>query len=247
MKRFNFEEFLWFFVLTSLDLWIIYLTKTNKINFYIGANIIKYIYIAIIMLTIIAIFQIKNIFTCKSNRSIKLKLIPIILALILGIISIYKFQTFKHTELGKELIENKSSIIDNQLIFEHEVNKNNKEKLNIDKEKTIIVDENNPIILEDIRINPEKYAGKKLEIHGFVCKESYLNKNQFIIGRIIMTCCAADSKVVGIIGEYDKAKDLGENDRIKVSGTVGNSYIKDENNVKHSIPVIKIDELQKEN
>lgn len=250
MKRFNFDEFLWFTVLILLDLWIIYLTITNKIGLYIGSSIIKYIYFTIFMISIMVVFQIKNIFTCKGNGSIKIKLIPILLALIIGVISIYKLQTFKHSELSKELMENKASTMDRKSLYEHEfddsINKNAKYDSKNNKSEIVIVDDNNPMILEDIRMNPEKYIGNKLEVHGFVCKESYLNENQFVIGRIIMTCCAADSRVVGMIGEYDKASDLKENDKIKIKGRIGSSYIKDENNVTHTIPVIVVTELQRE-
>lgn len=250
MKRFNFDELLWFIVLSLLDIWIIYLTITNKISFYIGNSITKYIYFAIIMISIMVIFQIKNIFTSKGNSSIKIKILPIILALILGVVSLYKLQTFKHAELSKELIENKASIMDKKSLYEHEfdynASKNAKDASKKNNSEIVIVDDNNPMILEDIRMNPEKYIGKKLEIHGFVCKESYLNKNQFIIGRIIMTCCAADSKVVGIIGEYDKAGDLIENNKVKIKGRIGSSYVNDENNIKHNIPVIVVNELESE-
>lgn len=250
MKKFNFDEFLWFIVLFFLDLWIIYLTMANKINFYVGNNLIRYVYIAIIMLSIMSIFQIKNIFTYKSNVSIKMKLIPILLALILALISIFNLKTFKHTELSKELIENREKVIDIKSFYEHEfdynLGKNSESNLNSNKEEIIKVNEKNPMILEDIKINPKKYIGKKLEIHGFVCKESYLNSNQFIIGRIIITCCAADSKVVGIIGEYDKVNDLRENDNVKIEGRIGSSSIKDENNLTHNVPVIIVEDFEKE-
>ncbi|NRV82956.1 hypothetical protein DFR97_004396 [Clostridium beijerinckii] len=42
MKRFNFDEFLWFIVLILLDFSIIYLISTGSIGFYIGSNMIKY-------------------------------------------------------------------------------------------------------------------------------------------------------------------------------------------------------------
>ena len=62
-----------------------------------------------------------------------------------------------------------------------------------------------------------------------------------------MTCCAADSKIVGIVGDYDKSYLLKENDKIKVVGEVGSSVIRDENNVDHKIPSIKIENLDIEN
>lgn len=252
MKRFNFDEFLWFVVLVLLDAFVSYLMFTKKINFYVGSNMIKYTYITIGMISIISIFQIKNIFTCKGYSKIKTKIMPIIIALLLGVTSVSNLQTFKHAELGKELTENKTGLMDKEYLYEHEfsydsLSKNDIEKMSNNIYEVIKVDKDNPMLLEDIRENPEKYIGKELEIHGFVCKENYLNKNQFILGRIVMTCCAADSKIIGIIGEYDKVQDLNENDNVEVKGVIGSSIVKDDNNIIHSIPVVKVRELQKEN
>jgi len=243
LKRFNFDEFLWFIVLILLNLSIIYLVYTGKIEFYIGNKMIKYCYITILMISIIAIFQIRNIFTSTGSSKLKTKLIPIMLALVIGVISIYKQETFKHNELNNELKENKTSTIDIKYLYEHELDTNLSKSENIKKE-TLKINENNPMVLEDIRVNPEKYIGRKLEVDGFVCKESYLNKNQFIIGRIVMTCCAADSKIVGIIGEYDKVYALHENEKIVALGTVGSSIIKDDNNINHTVPVIVIEKIE---
>lgn len=246
MRRFNFDEFLWFIVLILLDLSIIYLTFTGKIDFYIGKKMIKYIYITIVMISAITIIQLRNVFTSKGNLSLKRKLLPIILTMILGIISINKQGTFKHIELNRELKESKESSIDMKSLYEHELDYSTIKSENHKKE-ILVVNEANAMILDDIRINPKKYIGRNLEIRGFVCKESYLNKNQFIIGRIVMDCCAADSKIVGIIGEYDKVYDLNENENIIVRGTIGSSTIKDDNNVSHSVPIIMIEKIEIEN
>lgn len=244
MRRFNFDEFLCLLVFVLLDMAICYLAFTGKIEFYIGEKMIKYAYITIVMLSIIVFFQFQNIFTFQRNSNLKLKLIPIILAIILGVISINNQKTFKHNELNKEFKESKASNIEKNSLYEHELDYSEIMEDNI-KEETLIVNEYNPMVLEDVRINPEKYIGRKLEISGFVCKESYLKENQFIIGRIIMNCCAADSKVVGIIGEYDKDYDLNENDEIIVKGIIGSSTIKDDNNISHRIPIIVIEKLEK--
>lgn len=256
MKRFNFDEFLWFIVLTLLNLFLFYLVYTKKINFYIGKNMIKYIYFSIISLTSVTLFQIRNIFTPKSSINIKLKLIPIILAILLGIISVSKQQSFKHFELGNELRGNDEASIDKNSLSEHDHNINiNSDSINLSKDinniyeddtnKVIVIDENNPMILEDIRLNPSKYIGRDLEVNGFVCNEDYLNKNQFIIGRIIMTCCAADSKAVGIIAEYNNASELKENQNIDAIGTIKAATVKDNNNVSHTVPVLVIKDLKK--
>jgi len=243
LKRFNFDEFLWFIVLILLNLSIIYLVFTEKISFYIGNNMIKYCYITILMISIIAIFQFKNIFTSTGSSKLKTKLIPIMLALVIGVISIYKQETFKHNELNNELRASKTSSIDIKYLYEHELDSNLSKDENSKKE-TLKINEHNPMVLEDIRLSPEKYIGRKLEVDGFVCKESYLNKNQFIMGRIVVTCCAADSKIVGIIGEYDKVYNLHENEKILAFGKVGSSIIKDNNNISHTVPVLVIEKIE---
>ena len=117
MKRFNFDELLWFIVLILLDILIAYLIISNKIDFYVGKKMIKYAYFTVIMISIISVFQLTNIFTCKGSINLKIKLIPIILALMLGGVSIKTQETFKHTELNKEL---KGSNIDIQSLYEYE-------------------------------------------------------------------------------------------------------------------------------
>lgn len=224
---------------------------------------IKYIYITIVMISIITIFQFKNVFTCKWSSNIKMKLFPIILTLILGVISISEQGTFKHSELNKEIKEGTASTIDMRNLYEHKSNYNSIEntssqitKENLDDETNItennkaqilIVDDSNPMVLDDIRLNPKKYIGRKLEVHGFICKESYLNINQFIIGKIVMNCCAADSKVVGIIAEYNKIYELNENENVNVKGIISSSTIKDDNDISHRVPILIIEKIDERN
>lgn len=95
MRRFNFKELCCFIVFTLFDSFLIYIVNTKKISLYVESNMIKYMYIAIGMISVITIFQIKNIFTCIENSNVMIKLLPIVLALILGLISINSIGTFK--------------------------------------------------------------------------------------------------------------------------------------------------------
>jgi len=246
MRRFNLDEFLCFIVFILLDISIFYLAFTGKINFYIGKKMIKYIYITIVMLSIIAFFQSQKIFTLQRNSNLKLKLLPIILTIILGVISINKQETFKHNQLNSEIKESNLSNIDMKYLYEHEIDYDIIQEQN-NKKEILIINEDNAMILDDIRVNSKNYIGRKLEIHGFVCKENYLNKNQFIIGRLVMNCCAADSKVIGIVGEYNKVYNLYENEKIIAKGNIGISTIKDNNSMIHRIPVLIIENLENEN
>ena len=88
MKKFNWDEFIWFITLIFMAFGLLYLVNSGKIQFYIGNKMIKYVYFSVIMITIISLFQIRNIFTPKNNINLKVKYIPIILALVIGIVSV---------------------------------------------------------------------------------------------------------------------------------------------------------------
>ena len=111
----------------------------------------------------------------------------------------------------------------------------------------IKIDDNNLNILEDIQASPEEFMGKEIEMYGFVCKESYLKNTQFVIGRIIMTCCAADSKVVGILAEGKNIAELNENEWVTIRGSLSFTTINDDDGISHRVPVIIIDNLTKNN
>ncbi len=83
------------------------------------------------------------------------------------------------------------------------------------------------------------YEGYTIEISGEVIKSSeYLESNDFIIARIIMTCCAADLTKGGVVCEYDKIDDIQEAEWYTVRGV-----IQMEERDGYSVPIIKVNEL----
>ncbi|WP_294376179.1 TIGR03943 family putative permease subunit [uncultured Clostridium sp.] len=233
MRKFNFDEFMWFIILVFSILGLIYLVYTNKIDSYVGQKMVKYIYSAIILLFIIAVFQIKNIFTPKNSLKLKKKYIPIILALIIGCISVKVQDTFRHRQLN------------NVLINEYSEKRNKNSEIYNKYQSSIVIDDNNLKILEEIQKFPEDFVGKHIEMSGFVCRESYLKNNQFIVGRIIMTCCAADSKIVGILAEDDEIINLDENEWVTIRGIINYTTINDDEGISHNVPVVIIENMSK--
>ena len=237
MKKFNLDELIWFITLILIGIGLIYLSHTGKIQFYIGNKMIKYIYFAIFMIILIAIFQIRNIFTPKNNINFKIKYISVILALIVGVVSVKSQDSFRHRQLNNVLINEytkDSHKKEDKSLFDHN-----------EYGQFIKIDDNNLDILEKIQITPEMFIGKEIEINGFVCKENYLKNTQFIIGRISMTCCAADSKVLGILAESKNIIELNENQWVTIKGSLSYTTINDDDGISHKVPVIIIDNLVK--
>lgn len=232
MRKFNFGELIYFLTLCSLNVFIIYLLKTNKIDFYVGQKMILYMYFAVFMISLMIIFQFSKIFTVKTSENISLKSIPLILTLILGIVSINNTSTFKHIILNDKIASSK-----------HSHQSNIDEYLEPSNSRTIVVDDNNAVILDDIAVHPEKYSGYKIIIDGFVCKENYLPKNQFVLGKIVIECCRADSSIFGIVTEYEGLKDLKENQEIRVEGLIDSTVIYN-NGQEHIVPLIIVSKLE---
>ena len=237
MKKFNLDEFVWFITLILMAAGLVYRIRTGKISFYMGDKMIKYIYAAIFMLSVISIFQVINIFTPKNNINLKVKYIPIILALIIGIISVKSQDSFRHRQLNNVLI--------NEYTEDREHKHTDYLKDKKEYGQFIKIDDDNLEVLEEIQIDPEKFIGKEIELCGFICKENYLKNTQFVIGRIIMTCCAADSKIVGILAEDKDIIKVKENEWVTVRGVINYTTINDDDGVSHKVPVINIDNLVK--
>lgn len=60
-----------------------------------------------------------------------------------------------------------------------------------------------------------------------------------------MTCCAADSKIVGILAEDKDIIKVKENEWVTVRGVINYTTINDDDGVSHKVPVINIDNLVK--
>ena len=72
----------------------------------------------------------------------------------------------------------------------------------------------------DIMDRPQRYDGKRIEYTGELLMPSELGKDAFVPGRMVMTCCEADMKFLGLICKYKGASAYKNKDWVKVRGTV---------------------------
>lgn len=96
--------------------------------------------------------------------------------------------------------------------------------------------------LDEIISNCNEYEGKTIEISGFIYndKNLKLNENQFIIGRYIMVCCAADMQIAGLRCQYSTNQHSFDlNTWVKISGKV-----KVDTYEGSSDPLILIDKIE---
>lgn len=74
----------------------------------------------------------------------------------------------------------------------------------ISQEKIAISDNDYGTWFLDCMDNPERYLGKELSFTAMVLKRKNMPENEFIPGRMAMTCCAQDMSFLGFIAKGDK-------------------------------------------
>jgi putative membrane protein len=234
MKRFNINEFIWFLILTLFTLYIYFLISSGKITLFLHPKMIKYAAFSFVIFGELAVVQFFKIFTVTTRVRFKKGYVLFFITLIVGIFIAPGGLTSEiSNKKGVTLVS--SSSIEN--IAEH----SHGEKQRIEGSEIIFNEKNYIHFLEDLGNNLDKHIGKRIKITGFVLKQEDMARNEFIITRMLISCCAADSQVLGIVVRCDKAETLSKDEWVTVEGIVGSSD-------KHAvIQAAKVSKSQKPN
>lgn len=68
--------------------------------------------------------------------------------------------------------------------------------------------------------NPGRYLGKTVKFTAMVLRPKEFGANEFVPGRMAMTCCADDMAFIGFPCEYDKASELTNKSWVEVTATI---------------------------
>lgn len=87
---------------------------------------------------------------------------------------------------------------------------------------TVVSDPNDTFLrtLTQLHEQTDQMLGKKVTLEGFVYRETHFSEDQFVVGRLLITCCAADAAVVGIMCQLSGSQSFKEDDWVRVSGVV---------------------------
>jgi putative membrane protein len=80
--------------------------------------------------------------------------------------------------------------------------------------------------LGTLNLYPENFIGKQVQISGFVYRDDKLGSNQFVLGRIGVSCCAADAIPVGVIIEDPSAFKYANDTWLAITGTIDKTLYK---------------------
>lgn len=196
MRRFNIDEFIWFLTLILFTWIMIYFVQSGRIVYFINVNMIKYFYVAIFILILFSIFQIRKIFIPRNRTEITNKFLPLIFTITICIIFLYVIPIIKDYK-GQNISDN--NIIDNPNILS--------------------ISNDNYTILNQIEFKEDDYDGKKIYMVGFIQRDKSLNDDEAYLSREVISCCQSDkTKVMVKINGLDNSYKDGT--WIKVLGDI---------------------------
>lgn len=268
-KKLNLNELIWFFILIGFTCYFYMIISTEKITLFVHPKMVKYVNFALYFFIILVIFQGKNVFSNKKIKSFKLGYMMFLIPLTLGFLlksegvsaesvinkgfsltSQLKINTLKHKHItladGTEVCEH-----DQEDAYANENGKaplkNSLESLAPIEDRIINMTNDNFInIYEAIYGNPYNYVGRDINIKGFIYKQKGINKDQFIISRVLVSCCAADAQLTGILCNYSEEKVFNEGTWVNIEGTLGEGEYKDTKSGEVSvIPIINVNKIEK--
>lgn len=76
-------------------------------------------------------------------------------------------------------------------------------------------------LLESIDLYKRNFIGKKIQITGFVYRESPMDARQFAVSRLAMQCCSADALPYGVMVESSLTKSFPKDTWVRITGTIG--------------------------
>ena len=268
-KKLNLNELIWFLILIGFTYYFYRIISTDKITLFVHPKMVKYVRFAVYFFIVLAIFQGKNIFSDKKNKTLKFGYIMFLIPLTLGVFlkadgisvdsvmdkgfsltSQLKINALKHKHIiladGTEVCEH-----DEKEVYPIEDTdaslKKSLESVALMEDRMIdVTDENFINTYEDIYGSSYNYVGRGINMKGFIYKQKGLNKNEFILSRILVSCCAADAQLVGILCDYSGEKVFAAGTWVNIEGTLSEKEHKDSKSGEVSIiPIIKVNKIEK--
>lgn len=229
MKKINLNELIWFGILAGFGSFIYYLFTTARINAYIHPKMHSYVLMAMIIFGILAVVQVGQIFNTRRSGEIRWGNFIFIIPLLLVV-------AIDPTEIGVQALNNKGIVIDNHY---------HKEEIDINDHNTSDA-QKFKYMAEHLAEQSDIMEGKEIKLTGFVYKGNGCKENEFILSRLIMSCCAADSWIQGIRCEWEDTDGLAENQWVEIKAKV--KYIPNYNKETEEIetlPILKIQSINK--
>lgn len=199
-------------------------------------KMIKYVYMGFAALGILTIYQLFNLMNYHAEDGIRYGYIMFILPLLIGFfISPKGLDAYSVKNRGINAFQKGNTITAAKDVKDQE-------DIKIIDNEIIINDKNYLQVINKLYEDVGKYKGKRITIKGFVYRDNELAQDKFIAARMLLSCCAADAEVTGIMCKYSSSNKLNRDQWVQVTGIIEEGITNTKNGEK-IIPQINVEEL----
>lgn len=209
-----------------------YLIRSGELLNYVAPKMIIYFQIAMVLLFVIAIVNLyiyynpKPTVVChdcnhdqpKSKYShlivIALFLVPILLA------AVTPNRVVVNKLIDAKGIKNPTDLSQAMAQTEAPEGYSNLGKRLYSKPTVVISDDGFVELLTAIGLYEDMFVGKKIEMSGTVYREEGMSRNEWMVSRLVMSCCSADATPYGIVMHSADAAKYADNSWVKVTGVI---------------------------
>lgn len=274
MKKINIGELCWWLLIGALSLVIGKLLFFDELRFYLHPKMTKFVVAAEIILLILFVYQQTKLFK-RTENVFKIKigyflfLLPMFMLILAGDASAVIFtnravnlnsltpdQTALLTEQkDKEVAEKKAEPTAETAVSSAydalppgEMNAPDPgatDPTDPNADSTAVAAEDEDPFLQTLFSLDEK-GGQEIVLEGFVYKGEFCGKNELLVSRMLVTCCAADATLMGMVAQTPMAQDFADNDWIRVKGVTKKGLTKNPmNGEEESKLILQVKEIEK--
>lgn len=235
IKRINKSAFIWTLILCLISYSFARMIYSGDIKNYIHPDMVKYTIFGTLTIFLMVLCSLGQIFKESSHDKIKygylLFMLPVLIYLLLRPSGLSESTAVNR---GVNLLFYKAA---DESEKSHNHNHDHGDgKMLMENGKIIVENSNFFTSINEIFNNNTKYKDTTVDIKGFVLREKDI-KDGFILARMVVSCCAADTEVIGVRCEYNNTKGFLGGEWVQVSG-------KFKQDSHDSIPYLIVDSLK---
>jgi putative membrane protein len=240
MKKISLPDLLWFFILIAYAGAFLYLLVSGKINDFLHPRMLVFTIGAVVVFFIIAGCQLIRMIKKRKTHSLQRGFLIFIIPLLFGFAA-RNIDT--STALAAARGGNTGQNINPDIMIKKYTDIDVR---NLLQQSVIEIEDasyyKNQFILYE---NAELFAGKKIQVVGFMYRDKEFKPGLFLCARYIMWCCAADAVLTGYVSEYPGAEKLKPDTWLKVDGILDISTFFDDNEgMQKTIPKILVNNIE---
>lgn len=241
MKRINGNELIWFLILFAFSGYLFFLIISGDILFYVHPRSIKFTTATALVFTLLTILQVKKI-TAEPRRPLHFGYLIFILPLILA-------WTVAPQGITEEIsITRGINVLADQqregfsLFFG-----GNRTGYDYSQDDVLVIEDHFfEGALNEIRNNLDQYENQKISLYGFIFRHEHFDKDTFFISRLLITCCAADAMITGILARLDQGAEYDDYEWVEVSGIIERALYYDVwQNKEYEVPVVRVKTIKR--